>query len=71
MKKIKDDVNVTREGNKYLVKRVIEEEYKLDELRKIVKDMETQLKRLEDQITTLTKQKAQLKEMVDFWKKYV
>jgi len=68
MKKIKDEVNVNQDGKKVVVTRTIQEEYEVEELKKLVNNMEENLKKLEKQIEVLQKQRDDLKQNLEFWK---
>lgn len=68
MKTIKDNIDVNRDGDRVVVTRTIKEEYEVEELKKLVEDMEKNLERLEQQIESLDKERKRLKELLNFWK---
>ena len=71
MKVLNDKVDVDKNENKYVVKRVIEEEYEKKEIEELVKNMEVNLDRLSQQIEQLMNQKLQLEKNLKFWKEKI
>ena len=71
MKLLKDKIDVKKTNEKYVVKRVVEEEYEPEELSKIVKNMEDNLERLSKQIEQLNARKRELEKSLSYWKKHV
>ncbi len=68
MEKLKDDIEVTRDGEKFVVTRTIQEKYEVEEMEDLVKRMEEQLERLSKQIEALKKEQESIKESLEFWK---